>query len=186
GGLHGVGSSVVNALSEWMWVEVRRNGKIHRQEYQRGKPKTDVEIVKESKLLTTHYQLPASNGTTVTFLPDNTIFQTIEFDFDHIKKQIRERAYLVPKLYFHLIDKRKEETKELNFYFEGGIVSLVEKINENKEPIHKVIYINKEEGDVQVEVAVQYNQTYTENVESYVNVINTVNGGTHLTGFRMA
>src|SRR5438045_660104 len=131
GGLHGVGSSVVNALSEWMWVEVRRKGKIHRQQYERGIPKTEVEIVKESKLLTTNYQIATESGTTVTFFPDNTIFQTTEFDFDHIKKQIRERAYLVPKLYFHLIDLRKGEVKELNYYFEGGIVSLVEKINEN-------------------------------------------------------
>lgn len=186
GGLHGVGSSVVNALSEWMWVEVTRDRKIYRQEYQRGVPKTDVEIVKESKLQPLSYSLPSDRGTTVTFFPDKTIFQTVEFEFDTIKKQIRERAYLVPKLYFHLIDRRKEEIKELNFYFEGGIVSLVEKINENKEPIHKAIYINKQEGEVQVEVAVQYNQTYTETVESFVNVINTVNGGTHLTGFRMA
>jgi DNA gyrase subunit B len=184
GGLHGVGSSVVNALSEWLWAEVRRDGKIFRQEYGRGTPKTQVEIVKESYLKSISNQ-PAS-GTTVTFMPDNTIFQTTEFDFDIIRKQIRERAYLVPKLYFHFIDKRKEDIKEVNYYFEGGIVSLVEKINHNKNPIHKPIYINKQDGEVQVEVAVQYNETYSENVESFVNVINTVNGGTHLTGFRMA
>ncbi len=179
GGLHGVGSSVVNALSEWLWVEVRRNGKLYRQEYKIGVPQTDLKILEK----------PTSgpnSGTTVTFLPDNKIFQTIEFDYDTIKKQIRERAYLVPKLYFHLIDNRKDEPKEINFYFEGGITSLVEKINQNKEPIHKAIYINKQSGDVQVEVSIQYNNTYTENVESFVNVINTVNGGTHLTGFRMA
>lgn len=186
GGLHGVGSSVVNALSEWIWIEVRRDGKIYRQEYERGIPKTEVTVVKESKLSTFDFQLSTQTSTTVTFLPDKKIFQTIEFDFDTVKKQIRERAYLVPKLYFHFIDSRKPEIKEVNYYFEGGIISLVEKINENKEPIHKTIYINKQEGDVQVEVAVQYNNTYSENVESYVNVINTVNGGTHLTGFRMA
>ena len=179
GGLHGVGSSVVNALSEWLWVEVRRNGKLYRQEYKVGAPQTELKILEK----------PTSgpnSGTTVTFLPDNKIFQTIEFDYDTIKKQIRERAYLVPKLYFHLIDRRKEEPKEINFYFEGGITSLVEKINQNKEPIHKAIYINKQTDDVQVEVSIQYNNTYAENVESFVNVINTVNGGTHLTGFRMA
>lgn len=187
GGLHGVGSSVVNALSEWIWVEVRREGKIYRQEYVRGVPKADVAIVKESKLTSYILNLKFDTGTTVTFFPDNKIFQTIEFDFDTIKKQIRERAYLVPKLYFHFFDKRRSgEAKEVNYYFEGGVVSLVEKINENKEPIHKTIYINKQEGDVQVEVSIQYNNTYSENVESYVNVINTVNGGTHLTGFRMA
>src|SRR6185437_6556536 len=196
GGLHGVGASVVNALSDWVWVEVRRDNKIYRQRYERGIAKTSVEVVKES--LQDHAPiLRLKKGTTVTFFPDATIFkefntiseegvQTYAWDYDFIKKIIRERAYLVPKLYFHLIDNRKEQIKEVNFYFEGGIVSLVEKINENKEPLIKPIYINKSDGDVQVEVAVQYNNTYTENVESYVNVINTVNGGTHLTGFRMA
>ena len=183
GGLHGVGSSVVNALSQWLWVEVRRDNKIYRQEYKIGKTQTPVEIVKESKLTT---PVSAKTGTTVTFMPDTSIFQTGEFDFDIIKKQIRERAYLVPKLYFHLLDKRKEEIKELNYYFEGGIVSLVEKLNENKETLHRPIYINKTDGDVQVEVVIQYNDSYSENVESFVNVINTINGGTHLTGFKMA
>lgn len=183
GGLHGVGSSVVNALSEWLWVEVRRGGKIYRQEYKVGKPQTKVDVVKETKLTK---PIPAISGTTTTFFPDGTIFQTIEFDFDTIKKAIRERAYLVPKLYFHLVDNRGEEVKEVNYYFEGGIRSLVEKINENKNPLHKVISINKTDKDVEVEVALQYNDSFAENVESYVNVINTVNGGTHLTGFRMA
>lgn len=198
GGLHGVGASVVNALSEWMWVEVRQENKIYRQEYKQGNTITSVEIVKDSKFLakpagvTTNLTVPfksgstLTNGTTVTFLPDKTIFQTTQFEFDTIKKQIRERAYLVPKLYFHLIDRRTTDLKEVNYYFEGGIVSLVSKINENKVPQHNPIYINKTEGDVQVEVALQYNDTYTETVESFVNVINTVNGGTHLTGFRMA
>lgn len=186
GGLHGVGSSVVNALSEWVWVEVRRDNKIYYQRYERGVPKTEVENIKESHLEPSIRKLISGTGTTVTFLPDKQIFQTTQFEFDTIKKQIRERAYLVPKLYFHLIDRRNPEIKEVNYYFEGGIISLVEKINENKEPIHKTIYINKQEGDVQVEVAIQYNNSYSENVESYVNVINTVNGGTHLTGFRMA
>jgi DNA gyrase subunit B len=186
GGLHGVGSSVVNALSQWLWVEVRKDGKIYRQQYKVGAPQTEVEAVKDSLLSPTPYALSPKSGTTVTFLPDNKIFQTVEFDFDVIRKQIRERAYLVPKLYFHLIDRRKEEIKEVNYYFEGGIISLVEKINQNKNPIHKPIFINKQDGEVQVEVAIQYNQSYSENVESYVNVINTVNGGTHLTGFRMA
>ncbi len=185
GGLHGVGSSVVNALSEWLWVEVKRDGRIYRQEYKVGKPRTDVSVVKESYLPTT---IPErKSGTTVTFLPDKKIFGTnVGWEFDMIKKAIRERAYLVPKLYFHLVDQREEEVNEVNYYFEGGIRSLIEKINENKEPQHSVIYISKHEGDVEVEVAMQYNNTYTENVESYVNVINTVNGGTHLTGFRMA
>ena len=188
GGLHGVGSSVVNALSEWTWVEVRRNGKIYQQKYERGIPKTVVGTVEESllEIPSVSYNLPPQSGTTVTFKPDAQIFQTVEFNFDLIKRQIRERAYLVPKFYFHLIDTRGEEIKEVNYYFEGGIVSLVEKHNENKEVFHKVIYINKQQGEVEVQVALQYNNTYTENVESFVNVINTINGGTHLTGFRMA
>ncbi|HVA96254.1 MAG TPA: DNA topoisomerase subunit B [Candidatus Acidoferrales bacterium] len=196
GGLHGVGSSVVNALSDWLWVEVRKDNKITRQRYERGIPKTEVEIVKETLV----DQAPVKKlkkGTTVTFLPDVSIFkefdqtseegvQSYAWDFDFIKKIIRERAFLVPKLFFHFEDKRKEPVKEINYYFEGGIVSLVEKMNENKEILIKPIYINKTDGDVQVEVSIQYNNTYTENVESYVNVINTVNGGSHLTGFRMA
>jgi len=196
GGLHGVGASVVNALSDWVWVEVRRGNKIFRQRYERGIAKSAVEEVKES-LQNNPAVSKLQRGTTTTFFPDASIFkdfnvtsedgvQSYAWDYDFIKKIIRERAYLVPKLYFHLLDNRKEPLKEINYYFEGGIVSLVEKLNENKEPIIRPIYINKADGDVQVEVAVQYNNTYTENVESYVNVINTVNGGSHLTGFRMA
>ena len=186
GGLHGVGSSVVNALSDWLWVEVRRDGKIHRQEYKRGTPKTEVKIITESGIAMHAPRIHPKTGTTVSFLPDTSIFSTIEFEFDVIKKALRERAYLVPKLYFHMIDFRAEEIKEVSYYFEGGIVSLIEKLNENKKQLHDVIYIQKLEDDVEVEVALAYNDTYVENVESYVNVINTVNGGTHLTGFRMA
>ncbi len=184
GGLHGVGSSVVNALSDWMWVEVKREDKIYRQEYKRGEPQTGVDVVKDSKLT---LPLERSNGTTTTFYPDVSIFnQTIEFDFEFIKKVVRDRAYLVPRVYFHLYDNRGEEKKEINFYFESGIKALIEKLNENKNPLHKAIYVNKHVGDVEVEFSLQYNDTYTENVESFVNVIPTVNGGTHLTGFRMA
>lgn len=186
GGLHGVGASVVNALSDWLWVEVRQKGKIYTQRYERGIVKSPVEVVKTSKLEPVYYGLPPETGTTVTFFPDNSIFQNIVFEFDMIKKQIRERAFLCPKLYFHLIDLRGEQVKELNYYFEGGISALVSKLNENKEKIHDVITIKKQEGDIQVEVALQYNGSYSETVESFVNVINTVNGGTHLTGFRMA
>lgn len=186
GGLHGVGAAVVNALSTWMWVEVRRDKKIYRQEYKIGIPQGDLKVVTHSQGDGFFPRKLPEQGTTVTFLPDSTIFQTVEFDFDMIKKMIRERAYLCPGLYFHLYDNREGKEKEVNYYFEGGITALVEKINDNKEPIHKAIYIKKAEGDVEVEVALQYNNGYTENVESYVNVINTVNGGTHLTGFRMA
>jgi DNA gyrase subunit B len=181
GGLHGVGSSVVNALSEWTWVEVKKDGKIHRQEYERGIAKTPLKVIENPAV-----NVPNQTGTTVSFLPDKLIFSDVIFDFDTVKKAIRERAYLVPNLYFHLFDKRDGQEKEINYYFEGGIVSLVEKLNENKGPLHDAILIKKIDKDVEVEVALQYNNAYSENVESYVNVINTVNGGTHLTGFRMA
>lgn len=184
GGLHGVGASVTNALAEWMRVEVKRNKKCYSQEYSRGKAKTPL---KEAKLDSkTDFNPNSPTGTKTTFLPDKQIFSTIIFDFDSIKKAIRDRAYLVPKLYFHLRDERKGQEKEVNYYFEGGILSLVEKLNENKGPLHDAIFIRKQEGDVEVEASLQYNNGYVENVQSYVNVINTVNGGTHLTGFRMA
>lgn len=184
GGLHGVGASVVNALSEWMKIEVKRDNKIYFQEYSRGKAKTSL---KENKLDSKTDFIPSSpTGTKTTFFPDKQIFSTIVFDFDTIKKAIRERAYLVPKLFFHLYDKRLGKEKEVNYYFEGGITSLVEKLNENKGPLHETIFIKKQDGDVEVEASLQYNNGYVENVQSYVNVINTVNGGTHLTGFRMA
>jgi len=186
GGLHGVGAAVVNALSTKLWVEVKRDNKVYRQSYEKGVPKDTVGVIKDARLPDIFPLKTSDTGTTVTFFPDTTIFQTGEFDFEVIKKIIRERAYLVPRLYFHLVDKREGHEKEMNYYFEGGITALVEKINDNKDPIHDPIAIHKMEGDVDVEVALQYNNGYTENVESYVNVINTVNGGTHLTGFRMA
>lgn len=187
GGLHGVGAAVVNALSKQMWVEVMRDGYVYRQKYAAGIVKSPLEKTKENQTqeIFKNLEIPKS-GTTVTFFPDTTIFQTGEFDFEIVKKAIRERAYLVPKLYFHLYDMRPGKEREVNYYFEGGITSLVEKINENKEPLHEAIAIRKHDGDVEVEVSLQFNNGYTENVESYVNVINTVNGGTHLTGFRMA
>jgi DNA gyrase subunit B len=185
GGLHGVGASVVNALSEWMWAEIKRDGKIYTQEYSRGKVKSDLEIVKKSRLDHDFIEKKES-GTTMTFFPDSQIFSTIDFEFDTIKKLIRERAYLVPNLYFHLYDHREGREQQVNYYFEGGITSLISKLNENKIGLHPVIFIDKTEGDVNVSMALQYNDGYAENVESYVNVINTINGGTHLTGFRMA
>ncbi len=185
GGLHGVGASVVNALSEWVWVEVKRDGKIYSQNYARGIAKSKLEVLPKSRL-----DLDGVNdretGTMTTFLPDTQIFSTVEFEFDIVKKAIRERAYLVPGLFFHFMDLREGKEKEVNYYFEGGITALVTKLNDNKGPIHKTIFINKQEKEVEVDIAIQYNGGYTENVESYVNVINTVNGGTHLTGFRMA
>ncbi|MGA2911532.1 MAG: DNA topoisomerase (ATP-hydrolyzing) subunit B [Candidatus Levyibacteriota bacterium] len=185
GGLHGVGASVVNALSEWMWAEIKRDGKIYTQEYARGKVTSDLKTVAKSRLAHDFIENRES-GTTITFLADKGIFSTIDFDFDTIKKLIRERAYLVPNLFFHLYDHRQGREQEVNFYFEGGITSLISKLNENKPVLHRVIFVDKQEGDVDVSMALQYNDGYAENVESYVNVINTINGGTHLTGFRMA
>ena len=189
GGLHGVGSSVVNALSTKMWVEVRRNGKLYRQEYERGKPLGEVKEmdVSESYIKNLGVAVPSlASGTTASFYPDAEIFQTVEFD-DHLTmKMIRERAYIVSKLYFHFYDLREETKKETHLYFEGGILSLVKKLNESKGMVHDPIYISKEVDDVLVEVALQYNEGIAENLESFVNVINTVNGGTHVTGFRMA
>lgn len=191
GGLHGVGSSVVNALSSKLWVEVRRSGKLFRQEYEKGKPKTTVD---EKKLSDSYLAdvLPArilknlKNGTALTFYPDASIFAETEFDNHLVLKLIRERAYIVSKLYFHFYDQRSGHEKETHLYFEGGIASLVKKLNESKGPIHPTIYIKKELAGILVEAAIQYNEGISEILESFVNVINTVNGGAHVTGFRMA
>ncbi|HVT00991.1 MAG TPA: DNA gyrase subunit B [Patescibacteria group bacterium] len=191
GGLHGVGSSVVNALSNKMWVEVRRGGKLYRQEYERGIPKTEVEKMDFSKsylngLIPDPRIKNLTQGTASTFFPDDSIFTTVEFDSHAVLKLIRERAYIVSKLYFHFYDLREGKQKEVHMYFEGGIVSLVKKLNEGKGAVHPAIYIQKEVDDVFVEVAIQYNEGISDNTESFVNVINTVNGGTHVTGFKMA
>jgi len=177
GGLHGVGASVVNALSEWMTVEVRRDGGVFRQEYHRGKPKNPVE-----KTGKTHH-----TGTSVTFFPDREIFKEgIALPFDTIKRQVRDRAYLIAKLAFNLTDER-EDTRA-SYYFEGGITSLVKTLNRNKIVLHDPITITKSTPDARInaEIAIQYNDGFSESVESYVNVIHTTEGGTHLTGFRMA
>lgn len=188
GGLHGVGASVVNALSEWARVLVHRDGKVFGQEYKRGEPTgsvREVEEVAEDKVNEVGFIPPLTNGTVTTFLPDKIIFKEgINLNFETIKKSIRERAYLVSNLYFHLLDQRSEE--EVHFYFEGGISSLVAELNKNKEVLHKPILLRKEVDHLSVEVSIQYNDGVAENVESFVNVINTQEGGTHLTGFRMA
>lgn len=185
GGLHGVGASVVNALSEWMQVEIKRNGKTYYQEYKKGQPNGPVEEKSEELKEKKEFLPTLSSGTTTTFLPDKEIFKTgISLSFDILKKSIRERAYLVRNLYFHFLDERTGE--ETHFYFEGGIISLVEQLNKNKETLHKPIFLHKEVDHLSVEVAIQYQEGINENVESFVNVINTQEGGTHLTGFRMA
>jgi len=175
GGLHGVGASVVNALSIWMRVEVHRDGKAYVQEYKRGKPTAMVKEIGKAN----------DTGTIVSFLPDAEIFKEgIALNFEIVKKQVRDRAYLIAKLAFYLRDERSGE--EANYYFEGGITALTAALNRNKNTLHRPIYIVKNLQDTSVEVAIQYNDGFSETVESYVNVIHTVEGGTHLTGFRMA
>jgi len=180
GGLHGVGASVVNALSEHLIVEVKREGIIYRQEYNRGAPKNPV-ATHETSLL----NMPFETGTAVSFYPDSTIFkETIEVSSQYLYRQVKDRAYLIPNVYFQ-IDNKKENEKRA-YYFQGGITSLIRDMNKGKKTIHEPIYMNATEGDIQVEVAIQFNDSLAENIHSYVNVINTPEGGTHLTGFRTA
>jgi len=177
GGLHGVGASVVNALSSYLHLEVHRDGGVYEQTHKRGIPQGPVK--KTGKAV--------GNGTIVTFMPDTEIFKEgIALNFETVKKQVRDRAYLIARLAFHLVDERTGE--EASYYFEGGISSLVKALNRNKVVLHDPITIKKTsaDGNNEVEVTIQYNDGFSETVESYVNVIYTVEGGTHLTGFRMA
>jgi DNA gyrase subunit B len=175
GGLHGVGVSVVNALSEWLKVEVRREGKIWTQEYRRGKPVTDVKVVGDTN----------EHGTTVTFKPDEEIFGNAKFSFDTLANRLRELAFLNPGVRITIIDER--EDKKYVFMYEGGIKQFVKFLNTNKTVLHpEPIYISKKEGDYYLDVAIQYNNEYSENVYSFVNNIKTIEGGTHLSGFRSA
>lgn len=178
GGLHGVGVSCVNALSDWLEVEVKREGQIHHQRYERGKTVSKLTVIGKTK----------TTGTKVTFKPDKTIFkETNVFAYDILAKRLRELAFLNKGLIIKLIDERGEKPKETIFQFKGGIVSFVEHLSQNKEVLHKkVCYFEKEKDGVIIEVALQYNDTYTENVFSYANNINTIDGGTHLSGFRSA
>jgi DNA gyrase subunit B len=175
GGLHGVGVSVVNALSEWMEVEVRRNRRIYWQRYEHGNVASEVEVRGESE----------HTGTTVTFKPDATIFEETEYNFDTLSSRLRELAFLNRGLKITIKDERTD--KENDFRYEGGIVSFVEYLNTNKEALHKPpVYISRSKNGTQVEVALQYNNSYNENIFSYANNINTREGGTHLMGFRAA
>ncbi len=194
GGLHGVGASAVNALSKHMQVLVKRAGKYYTQEYNIGKPLYPVKKISQAEakkiLHPDHYQLlQADSGTYSAFLPDPTIFKkTTSFNYQDTKTRIRERAYLVPKLYLHLKDERSGD--QANFYFESGIKSLVKHLNQHKKPLHQVIHISGStvENDlpISVEIALQYNESFGENVLTFANVIRTYDGGTHLTGFRQA
>ena len=178
GGLHGVGASVVNALSEWLEVEVRTDGKIHKQRYERGKTMYPLKVVGECD--------PSEHGTTVHFLPDKEIFEETVYDFDTLRIRLRETAFLTKGLRITLRDDR-EEKKEKTFHYEGGIKEFVTYLNRSNVALYDdVIYCEGTRDGVAVEVAMQHNDSYTENIYSFVNNINTPEGGTHLTGFKNA
>ncbi len=185
GGLHGVGVSVVNALSTKIVAEVRREGKIFRQEFKVGVAQSDVAVVGESN----------STGTSITFWPDKSVFETVEFDMQTIITRCRQQAYLTKGVTIAVEDKRAglyegkiagDNTYKYAFYFEGGVQSYVSHLNQNKEPIHDVIYIEKEVPECKIEVAMQYTHAYNENIITFANNIHTTEGGMHLTGFRSA
>ncbi|MGO4498159.1 DNA topoisomerase (ATP-hydrolyzing) subunit B [Paenibacillus sp. 2RAB27] len=176
GGLHGVGISVVNALSELLLVQVKREGQIHQQEYRRGVPQYDVKIIGETE----------ETGTTVTFQPDPEIFkETTEYDFDTLQSRIRELAFLNKGIEINLIDERTDTVA--THMYEGGIVSFVQHLNRNREVVNELpIYVEGAKDNISIEIALQYNDSYTENIYSFANNINTHEGGTHESGFKSA
>ena len=177
GGLHGVGVSVVNALSEWMWVEVKRDGKIHRQDYKIGEPQNKLKTTGAAK----------KTGTKVCFFPDSSIFKVIDFEYDIIAERLRELAYLNSGLEIVLKDERTEEGESDSFKFKGGLSDFVKHLDEHNNPLHnKVITVKNDSGDVPVDVALRYSNSYNDNILTFVNNINTIEGGTHLSGFRSA
>ncbi len=175
GGLHGVGVSVVNALSTHLIAEVVKDKKMYRQEFKRGIPQGEVTMIGETD---------ERNGTTITFHPDAEIFDTVEFSFETIVTHLRQQAYLTKGITIKIYDERSDDTH--CFYFEGGIKSYVQYLNRHKKQIDSVFYFEKAEENVQVEVAVQYNEDFQENVYTFANNIHTTEGGTHLTGFKAA
>ena len=179
GGLHGVGASVVNALSDWLEVQIRTEGKIYQQRYERGKVCYPLKVVGDCD--------PGETGTTVTFKPDGTIFEDTIYDYDILKTRLRETAFLTKGLKITLTDKRPEEEKSNVFHYEGGIKEFVQYLNKHKEPLYdSIMYFEGTKNKVYVEVALQHNDSYNESVYSFVNNINTPEGGTHLVGFRNA
>ncbi|SVB45392.1 uncharacterized protein METZ01_LOCUS198246, partial [marine metagenome] len=177
GGLHGVGVSVVNALSEWLWVEVKRDGKKHRQDYKIGVTQNKLKTTGDTK----------KTGTKVCFLPDQNIFQETVFEYNIIAERLRELAYLNKGIEIVLKDERQEETEEESFRFKGGLSDFVKYLDTNNNPLHnKIITVNKEKTEVPVEAALRYSSTYNDNILTFVNNINTIEGGTHLSGFRSA
>ncbi len=187
GGLHGVGASAVNALSEVLRVESRRNGKTFYQEYAKGVPLTKVTEVPKSfePFVKQYFKWNAKSGTRTTFKADSEIMQVIEPKLETVRKQIKNRAYLVAGLGFHLYDER--EDKEYHYYFDSGITALVKHLNRNKQPINvNPIYLHRSVDEIDVEVAIQYTDSFASNIETYANVQATDDGGTHLTGFKTA
>jgi len=178
GGLHGVGLSCVNALSIKLTAQIKRDGKVYEQSYKRGVPEANVKVVDKIK--------EGETGTSITFWPDSEIFSTLEFDFGTIATRIRELAFLNPSVKLILEDKRKESVKKEEFHYEGGLVEFVSWINRSKSSLHKPVYFNKKSDSTIVEVAVQYVDGYQENIFSFVNTINTIEGGTHVSGFKTA
>ncbi|RMD50686.1 MAG: DNA topoisomerase IV subunit B, partial [Ignavibacteria bacterium] len=176
GGLHGVGVSVVNALSEWCKVEVKRNGKKYFQEYKKGEPLSPVKEVGKVKA--------GDTGTKVTFKPDGEIFKTTKFKFETVIERMRELAYLNKEVTIKVKDKR--DNKEEIYHYKGGIIEFVKYIDEARKPLFKPIYIEGEKDNTPVEIAFEYTDAYSESIHTYVNNINTIEGGTHLVGFKTA
>ena len=178
GGLHGVGASVVNALSQWLEVTVYRDGKIHKQRYEKGHAVSTLKVIGECPLDKT--------GTEVTFLPDDTIFEETDFEYDALKIRLREMAFLTKNLKIVLKDDR-EEKKETTFHYEGGIKEFIQYLNKGKQPLYQdIIYCENVVNKINIEVALQHNDSYTENIYGFVNNINTPEGGTHIEGFKRA
>ena len=174
GGLHGVGASVVNALSSWTEVTIKRDGKLYQMKFEKGKTTQKLEVIGEAK----------GTGTKVRFLADDTIFESLDYEYEVLEKRFREIAFLTKGLKITIEDKREETPKKAEFCFEGGLISFVEYLNKNKEKLNKTpIYIEKS-GEVPVEIAIQYTTSYSENIYTFVNNINTIEGGTHLEGFK--
>ncbi len=174
GGLHGVGASVVNALSEWTEVTIQRDGGMYQMKFERGKTVMPLTRIGDSD----------KTGTTVRFLADSTIFETLEYEFEILENRMREMAFLTKGLHIILEDTREETPKKSDFYFEGGLKSFVEYLNKSKEKINPVPIYMEKDGDFPIEIAMQYTTAYSENIYSFVNNINTIEGGTHLEGFK--
>ena len=177
GGLHGVGVSVVNALSEWLVAEVHKNGKVYKQTYEKGVPTSDITVVGDSNI----------TGTIVQFKPDATIFDEVEYKYDTLEHRLRELAFLNKGIKIVLEDKREDREKKKEFHYTGGLIEFVKHLNKTKTGIHDdIVYIEKKIKDYMVEIALQYTDGYTENIYSFANNINTHEGGTHLSGFKTA